>query len=281
MESAKIFFAEIASNAQKEGHRERWRDGSARHKRSSMFWRWIRTNKKRLQEDRKEIKQQQLAFLANVNHQIRTPLNLIAGYTDLLIQRTPPKDRETSKFLITIADASDRIERSLRTLVDLSQIEAGLFTVVPTTVNLYSLIHLRLRKFQPLAERKGTRLNFEIEEPEITITVDGYCLEQALAQLLDNAVKFTNHGEVRVRVYRLADRTIRINIEDTGIGIDVSDLSKLQQPFSLEQVALHAEYSGGLGLALARRYIELMGAELLIKSVKGNGSVFTIRLPIR
>lgn len=244
----------------------------------SMFWRRIRSNRKRIQESLSEIKKVQLTFMENVNHQIRTPLNLIVGYTDLLMQRIPLKDREAHKFLIAVADASNRLERSVRMLVDLSQIEAGLFTIIPTTVNLYSLIHLQLRKVQPLAERKSVRLAFEIEEPEITITIDEYCLEQGLAQLLDNAVRFTHQGEVRVSVYRQDERAICIDIKDSGIGIDSDDLSKLLHPFSLKQGPLQAEYSGGLGLALARRYIELMGAELLVKSEKHSGSVFTIRL---
>jgi len=133
-------------------------------------------------------------------------------------------------------------------------------------------------KFQPAAERNATAITCEIEDPEITITVDEYCLGHALANLLDNAVKFNERGRVIVRAYRESDGSICVNVEDTGVGIDPSYVPNLFEPFSQEDSSQARPYQGmGLGLALAKRYLALNGAELSVTSRKYAGSVFTIR----
>jgi len=108
--------------------------------------------------------------------------------------------------------------------------------------------------------------------------VDEYCLGHALANLLDNAVKFNERGRVIVRAYRESDGSICVNVEDTGVGIDPSYVPNLFEPFSQEDSSQARRYQGmGLGLALAKRYLALNGAELSVTSRKHAGSVFTIR----
>lgn len=224
------------------------------------------------------------AFLRNVNHEIRTPLNTIIGYAELLMEAIPPgsRDQEILSAARAIAEASSRLERNFRAILDLSKLETASFIVAPATIKLAELIELQLFEVQPEAERSVTTVSCEIEDPEITATIDKYCLRQALANLLDNAIKFTPRGRVTVKLYRTADGTIRVDIEDTGIGIDPSYFPRLFEPFSQEDGGEARRYQGmGLGLALAKRYLALNGAELSATSKKHQGSVFTIRLPAR
>ena len=220
------------------------------------------------------------AFLRNVNHAIRTPLNTIIGHAELLIEATEPSDRgrEIRSSAKAIAEASSQLERNFRAILDLSKLHAGSFTLAPARIKLTELIELQLSEIQPAAERKATAITCEIQDPEITITVDEYCLRHALANLLDNAVKFTERGRVMVRVYREPDGSICVNVEDTGVGIDSSYVPSLFEPFSQEDSSQARRYQGmGLGLALAKRYLALNGAELSMTSTKHAGSVFTIR----
>jgi signal transduction histidine kinase len=222
------------------------------------------------------------AFLRNVNHAIRTPLNTIIGHAELLMEAITPGDegREIRRSAEAIAEASGRLERNFRAILDLSKLDAGSFSLAPATIKLAELIELQLFEIQPAAERNAIALTCEIEDPEITITIDEYCLGQALGNLLDNAVKFTERGRIIVRVFRETDGTVCVNVEDTGVGIDSSYLPRLFEPFSQEDASQARRYEGmGLGLALAKRYLALNGAALSITSRKHAGSVFTIRLP--
>jgi signal transduction histidine kinase len=220
------------------------------------------------------------AFLRNINHEIRTPLNTIIGYAELLMEALPPgnRDQEILSAAQAITEASSRLERNFRAILDLSKLDAVSFTVAPATIRLAELIELQLFDVQPEAERSTIRVTCEIEDPEITVTIDEYCLGHALANLLDNAIKFTERGRVTVKLYREADGRICVAVEDTGIGIDPAYLPRLFEPFSQEDSGEARRYQGmGLGLALAKRYLALNGAELSATSKKHKGSVFTIR----
>lgn len=221
------------------------------------------------------------AFLRNINHAIRAPLNTIIGHAELLMEAIAPGDegREIRSSAQAITEAGSRLERNFRAILDLSKLDAATFTLAPATIRLSELIELQLFEVQPQAERNAIALTCEIEDPDITVTIDEYCLEHALANLLDNAVKFTERGRITVRVYRETEGRICVDVEDTGIGIDSSYLPRLFEPFSQEDSGQARRYQGmGLGLALTKRYLALNGAELSLRSRKDEGSVFTIRL---
>ncbi len=223
----------------------------------------------------------QSVFLKNVNHEIRTPLNAIVGRAELLMEVIPAGNRyqEIRHTAEAIVEASSRLERNFRAILDLSRLEAATFTLAPATIKLSELIDLQLFEVQPQAERKAITVVCQNEDPEITITIDEYCLEHALANLLDNAIKFTERGRVTVRVYRGSDSRICVEVEDTGIGIGPYYFPRLFEAFSQEDDDEARRYQGmGLGLALAKRYLAMNGAELSAASRKHEGSVFTIRL---
>jgi signal transduction histidine kinase len=123
-------------------------------------------------------------------------------------------------------------------------------------------------------------VTYENEAQDAEVWFDEYCLGHALLNLLENGIKFTNQGGLRVRVYREADGTLSIDVADTGIGIDPAFLPRLLEPFAQEETGFTRRFEGsGLGLAVAKGYLERNGARITAASAKGAGSVFTITFP--
>ena len=219
------------------------------------------------------------AFIANMSHEIRTPLNIIAGYADLIGEHLAEQNDESQKDSVeAIERACARLSRTIDNILDISKIEAGAFNRVPAQLEIGRLLEHLLADFQVIAARKGIALTCKIDTPDATIVFDEYSLTQALANLLDNALKFTERGGVACRLYRATDARLCLEIRDTGIGISEEYLPRLFQPFSQEQSGIVRKFQGsGLGLALTRKYLELNGAEISVQSEKGKGTTFTIR----
>ena len=218
------------------------------------------------------------AFLANISHEFRTPLNIIVGYSDLIGEHLAEvHDTSQNESLEAVARACKRLLRTLNAVLDYSKLESRSLPENSQTVALVPLIRRLLDEFEPSASQKGLRLAFKFDDHAISATCDEYCLTHSMRNLIDNAVKFTEHGGVTVRVYRDSHDTVCISITDTGIGIERSFLPHLLEPFSQEDSGLTRRYQGaGLGLALARRYLELTNAQLSVLTEKGRGSTFTI-----
>jgi signal transduction histidine kinase len=219
------------------------------------------------------------AFIANTSREIRTPLNIIAGYTDLIGEYLAGQNDESQKDSVeAIERACARLSRTIDNILDISRIEAGAFNRVPAQLELGRLLEHLLADFQVVAQRNGIALTCTIDTPDTTIVFDEYSLTQALTNLLDNALKFTERGGVACRLYRATGARLCLDIRDTGIGIGEEYLPRLFQPFSQEQSGVTRKFQGsGLGLALTRKYLELNGAEISVQSEKGNGTTFTIR----
>lgn len=218
-----------------------------------------------------------LAFLRNVNHQIRNPLNVILGNVELLMELVAEPEEEAQRCLKTVAHTVIQLEKRLRAIIDISKTETGSFSIAPTAVRISDLIQDQLSAIQPQAEGKGIKLLCRIQDPEIRVKIDGYCLSHALENLLDNALKYTANGHILVRVSVHPKRNIHIDVEDTGLGIDSKDIPVIFQSFS-RRSSQAAEFGMGLGLALAKRYLALNGAKLSVRSKRSRGSVFTIHL---
>jgi PAS domain S-box-containing protein len=218
------------------------------------------------------------AFVANTTHEIRTPLNIIVGGFDLIGEHLAAQGDESQKdFIEAIQRACLRLTRTVDNLIDISRIEAGAFNLVTTRLEIGSLLVRLLADYRAVADRKGIALTCVIETPVTAVVFDQYCLTQALTNLLDNALKFTERGEVACRLYRAADARLCLEIRDTGIGISQEYLAQLFQPFSQERLGNTRKFDGsGLGLALTHKYLELNGAEISIQSEKGNGTGVTL-----
>jgi signal transduction histidine kinase len=243
------------------------------------------TAEKRAEEELKKARDEALesarlksAFLANMSHEIRTPLNIILGYTSLIAEHLAERGDESQRQLMEgVTRAGRRLIDTIHGILDLSKIETGAFEVRRQTMDVRPLVERQVEDFQLLAREKGLDLSCRFDETESEVCVDEYCLSQTLSNLLHNAIKFTEKGEIIARLYRNDDRALRLEICDTGVGIDKEYLPRLFQPFSQEQSGYTRTYEGsGLGLALVKKYLELNSAGIEVKSQKGQGSCFTI-----
>jgi signal transduction histidine kinase/CheY-like chemotaxis protein len=218
------------------------------------------------------------AFIANMSHEIRTPLNVIVGYCDLIADHLLERgDQSQRSSLDAIARGSERLTRTIDSILDLSKIEAGAITLRPVSSEIAPLVERLVRDFRITAECKGIALSSAIETTDASVVFDEYCLNQALTNLLDNAIKFTDRGAVTLRLYRATDGTLCLGLHDTGIGIGQEFLPRLFTPFSQEQSGNTRRFEGtGLGLTLVRKYLELNGARISVESEQGKGTTFTV-----
>jgi signal transduction histidine kinase len=220
------------------------------------------------------------AFLATMSHELRTPLNSIIGFTGILLQELAgPLNTEQRKQMGIVRDNSSHLLELINDVLDLSKIEAGQLQVSREPVDLEAVTRKVVAAAQPMADRKHLQLEWAASPGLPPITSDRRRIEQILANLVANAVKFTESGSVRVRV-AAADRGVRLEVADTGIGIAQGDLERLFEPFVQIDSGLTRKYVGtGLGLSISRRLAQLLGGSISVASVAGGGSTFTVLLP--
>ena len=218
------------------------------------------------------------AFIANISHEIRTPLNVIMGYSNLIRSEFEDRIAEDEEiFFESIKAGGDRLMRTVEHILNISSIQVGTFELRPELIEVNSRIHRFVNDMRPLADAKSLTLEFESELPSAVINVDPYCFDQALTNLMDNAIKFTHEGGVKVTVYR-DDQRVCIDITDTGIGISAEYLPKVFSTFSQEVTGYTRPFEGlGLGLALTKRYVEMNNGMVTVKSRKGKGTTFTLQ----
>jgi signal transduction histidine kinase len=238
----------------------------------------VEANLRRLNADAIDSARQKSALAASVAHEIRTPLNVILGYADLMAERLGElNDGMGSRYGGLIKRAGNRLLRAISAVLELSKADAGAYQLKPEPLNLGALVRREAEQLAVLARRKNIDLRCVIEEPDAAVRFDEHCLSGALINLIQNAIKFTENGGVTVRVYRDRARTLRLDVSDTGAGIDSAYLPRLFEPFTRENSPAGRGAEGaGLGLALVRRYVELNGARIAVRSEKNLGSCFTI-----
>jgi PAS domain S-box-containing protein len=222
-------------------------------------------------------------FLANMSHEIRTPLNGLLGMVDLLEDSTLTAEQHERVRLLK--SSARRLMTLLVDILDFSKIEAGHMAIESITFDLPAKVEQCFKLFEPLAQSKGIDLRFVTRLQHIYITSDPNRLLQVVSNLMDNALKFTRSGSVVLRVETSTDpddedycHTL-IVVQDTGVGIDASALPKLFTPFMQSDESISRKYGGtGLGLALCRQLVELMGGTIGVESTIGVGSTFTVRI---
>jgi len=220
------------------------------------------------------------AFLATMSHELRTPLNSIIGFTGILLQKLVGSlNPEQEKQLTMVQNSAHHLLELINDVLDISKIEAGQITVFYEEFDLGAAIRKSMEKVAPLAEKKGLALTSRVTPENIHINTDRRRVEQILINLLNNAVKFTDKGEVRLECELQKDQ-VQIKVKDTGIGIKPEDLNTLFRPFQQIDTGLTRQYEGtGLGLSICRRLAELLGGQIDVESEWGHGSTFIVTLP--
>jgi len=235
----------------------------------------------RLYKALQEVSQHKSNFLANMSHELRTPLNAIIGYSEMLQEEAEETDAEAFlPDLQRINAAGKHLLGLINDILDLSKIEAGRMDLFLETFEVGRLVQDVESIVQPLMEKNGNSLIVTCPGDLGTMHADQTKLRQALFNLLSNAAKFTERGSISLTVEREADDWLTFSVSDTGIGMTEEQLGQLFEAFSQAEASTRSKYGGtGLGLAISRHFCRLMGGDLTVSSIYGQGSTFTVRLP--
>jgi signal transduction histidine kinase len=238
--------------------------------------------KARLLEEAQAATHAKGAFLATISHELRTPLTALTGYGELLADEILGP---LSAHQLDMVDRMRSVTHQLAVMVDelltFSALEAGRETVRPSDVPLSEIVEGVLTVIEPLARQKDLALSVTVPERPITFHTDADKVRQILVNLVGNAVKFTDQGQVNVVVTR-ENGEARVDVRDTGIGISESDIARLFQPFTQLDSGLTRRHGGtGLGLYNSRCLARLLGGRIDVQSTPGAGSRFTLTVPIR
>jgi GAF domain-containing protein len=228
-----------------------------------------------------QASQHKSQFLANMSHELRTPLNAILGYTELILDSVYGDMPEKARSVL------DRVQRNGRHLLglindvlDLSKIEAGQLTLSLSDYSLKSVIHTVFSAVEPLANEKQIALKIDVAPQLPQGHGDERRLTQVLLNLVGNAIKFTDIGEVSIKGC-CANGSFTVAVRDTGPGISTADQAKLFQEFQQADNSITRKKGGtGLGLAISKRIIEMHGGRIWVESSPGHGSTFAFTLPV-
>jgi GAF domain-containing protein len=221
-------------------------------------------------------------FLANMSHELRTPLNAIIGFSEVLVDRMFGElNEKQDEYLKDIYASGQHLLSLINDILDLSKIEAGRMELEATDFDLPSAIDNALILVRERATRRGITLGHSVDERLGSIRGDERKVKQVLLNLLSNALKFTPEGG-RIDVSAgVQDEVAEVSVTDTGVGIAPEDQEAVFEEFRQVGTAEKKVEGTGLGLALSRKFIELHGGRILVKSQVGHGSTFTFTLPVR
>ena len=232
-------------------------------------------------DDAERASIQKSTFVANMSHEFRTPLNAILGFSSLL--KGHVSDPVSEGHLESIINSSNTLKKLINTVLDFSKIEAGKMEITPVPVDIQRFFNDLFQMFRFQFEEK--KIDFEIvgRSPiPSRLMMDALRMQQIFINLINNALKFTHHGCVKVLLKYLEDKkTLLISIEDSGIGIAEEDHAKVFDTFEQREKSNKRQYEGtGLGLAITEKFIKLMKGSIRLRSDLGTGCCFAIRLPL-
>ncbi len=229
-------------------------------------------------------------FLANMSHEIRTPMNGMIGMTELALEAS--ESMQQRHYLQIVKQSGESLVSIINDILDFSKIEAGKLVIEKSTFNLIELINNVSQSFAVSAVEKDIEILVAIDKNvPVNVSTDPVRLRQVLMNLIGNSVKFTSAGEIIVRVKNLSKQNsdllagdeliLEISVADTGIGIEASKANVVFESFSQADTSITRKFGGtGLGLTICENLVKLMGGEIVLKSILGEGSTFSFTLPI-
>lgn len=250
----------------------------------------IRKNQE-LEKQRQQIQLQNLKlleasrlksqFLATISHELRTPMNAIIGFSQILLR---PKfgqlTNQQADMVERILNNGKHLLMLLNEVLDFSKLEAGKLELKPEICDLSKIVNNTVGEIRSLAEAKKLSLLVEIELENTLVFNDPVRVHQILINLLSNAVKFTEYGSIKVEVKEITRNQLSISIKDTGIGISPQDYQHIFEAFRQVDQGISRKYPGtGLGLAIIDSLVQMMGGKIFLESQLGVGSIFKIELP--
>jgi signal transduction histidine kinase len=233
-------------------------------------------------EKLEEANKHKSQFLANVNHELRTPLSSIIGYARLLRRETEAQisllQRENLEDLLRNAE---RLLALIDSLLDFAKIEAGKMDIHVEPVKIDELVQSAAAVIEPMLNEDVVRLVCDVPADNALLHTDPEKLRQIIINLLGNAVKFTEQGEIRISASQ-QNGNLKLAVADTGIGIGHGDIERIFEEFDRGRLASDGSYRGtGLGLAIVKRLVDVLGGSIAVESEVGKGSIFTVMLPVK
>lgn len=222
-------------------------------------------------------------FLAQISHEIRSPMNAIISFVSLAADELENKfTPELLEYFEGINSAGKRLMRTIELVVNASEMQLGIYNPVPTHIELIEDIFKTLNKeYSESAAGKGLGYHFHPETEKAEIIGDSYSVIHIFHNLIDNAIKYTEKGKIDIFVKKAEDGYIEVSVNDTGIGMSEPFMENLFQPFTQEDQGYSRRYEGsGLGLSLVKYFCSLNRATVNVSSEKNKGSIFTVRFPM-
>jgi signal transduction histidine kinase len=217
-------------------------------------------------------------FLANMSHEIRTPINGILGISQVIeMETTSP---EIKGYVQLQQQSGKRLLNTITSILNLSRLEAQKEHLVLEPVDISKLLKEVISPLEELARKKNLSFDFSVNDSKLVCIADEHMLYQVVNNIVGNAIKFTDRGGVKIMIGRDGECAM-IQVSDTGIGMAAEFLPRMFNPFEQESGGRNRNYEGtGLGLSISKKYIVLLGGEIKVTSVKSQGSVFTVRIPL-
>jgi len=230
----------------------------------------------------KELDKLKSMFLASMSHELRTPLNSVIGFTSWILMGMEGELNEEQQRQLTMVKFSAKYLLDLiNDILDISKIESGVVKLAIEKFEIAEVVTDVAKTVLPLVEKKGLKLIYDVSEG-IILNSDKRRIKQILMNLVSNAIKFTDHGNVKIDVKLLNNKDLEVSVSDSGIGIKKEDMEKLFQPFQQVDMSSTKNYEGtGLGLYLCKKLLDLLHGDISIKSQFGEGSEFKFVVPIK
>lgn len=232
-----------------------------------------------LAKDLQHYRDTRQQFFANISHELRTPITYLEGYAKVLSDELYDTEEEKKQYLSIIYQEALRLNRLIHDLFELSKMEEGKIDLSLEWVDLKEIIENGINKVQLKVKEKGLHLYSDLHDQVPLVYVDGLRMEQVVLNLLENAIRYTETGAIRVRLIK-ERRANQIIVEDTGIGIPADELPYIFERFYRVEKSRSREFGGsGLGLAIVKKLIELQGGTIDVYSELGVGTRFVITIP--